>query len=356
MSLGAFLSSSTAGGANGLEHAVSAALLLLHSHAAAASMSGGAAATVVTAAAAAAPPAAAAASPHAPLGPDERDHYVHAAAAVLHSHGESCSRSRSRLARRIVSAQLSRLGGDGEHGGGGAGGAVTPADAHGCPFHPASDMFAAQERHKQKQARRRWKCGYCGKVFVSEAYLDRHMGLRHGSAVPLNATTCLADFCGVLGCEGGVGGGGGDGGGGGSGVGAGAAAVAGCAVDAQGVDRLRFKCKAAMLRCFPPARGAAWARAQATADARWCEPLRCRAGGAVGAVGAGVVGQSQEWAAETATAADSEWAALLALSASWVGWLGIAATAAFYWALGQYGCDVRMRPDLRPGLLSKRRR
>jgi len=349
----------TGGGSDGLEHASAAALvlLLLHSHAAAAaSVSGGAAATVVTATAA--PPAAAAASPHAPLGSDERDHYVHAAAAVLHSHGESCSRSRSRLARRIVSAQLSRLGGDGE-GGGGAGGAVTPADAHGCPFHPASDMFAAQERHKQKQARRRWKCGYCDKVFVSEAYLDRHMGLRHGSAVPLNATTCLADFCGVLGCEGGIDGSGGDGGGVGSGLGAGAAAVAGCAADAQGVDRLRFKCKAAMLRCFPPARGAAWARAQATADARWCEPLRCRAGGAVGAAGAGAVGQSQEWAAGragTAEAADSEWAALLALSASWVGWLGIAATAAFYWALGQYGCDVRMRPDLRPGLLSKSKR
>jgi len=70
-----------------------------------------------------------------------------------------------------------------------------------CILHPSFDMLAQQEQNKDMLTRREWKCNYCGKRFVDEFYLDRHMDNKHESELPPNATVCLADLCPMFGCN-----------------------------------------------------------------------------------------------------------------------------------------------------------
>ncbi len=87
------------------------------------------------------------------------------------------------------------------------GGAVVPAAAAAglrlsaaCPFHPSKSVHARQNRHKALEPQGFWRCGFCKKQFRSEAFLDRHMDLRHHAEVDANTTVCLGDFCDILGC------------------------------------------------------------------------------------------------------------------------------------------------------------
>ena len=70
-----------------------------------------------------------------------------------------------------------------------------------CPFHPSQDMYHEHEMHKIAVDAMEYKCGYCGKLFVNEFYIDRHMDRHHRNMISVNATTCLADYCPILGCS-----------------------------------------------------------------------------------------------------------------------------------------------------------
>ena len=40
-----------------------------------------------------------------------------------------------------------------------------------------------------------WTCGYCGKQFKNEYYLDMHLENAHMDQIQPNRTVCLADYC-----------------------------------------------------------------------------------------------------------------------------------------------------------------
>ena len=69
-----------------------------------------------------------------------------------------------------------------------------------CPLHPSLDRYEEQEKNKQRFDRKEWHCKYCGKKFVSEFYIDRHMDNKHEFELKENASTCLADYCNIFGC------------------------------------------------------------------------------------------------------------------------------------------------------------
>ena len=103
---------------------------------------------------------------------------------------EDCSRSRSRVARALIRQRglVPRGGRD----------SALPA---GCPLRRDVDLFADQEDHKKAVRHNVWRCRFCGKAFVSEAWLDAHMARSHGDTLTSNATAyCLGDLCDVLDC------------------------------------------------------------------------------------------------------------------------------------------------------------
>jgi hypothetical protein len=48
-----------------------------------------------------------------------------------------------------------------------------------CPLSRTADRFWWQEAAKEAQAQGLWRCRLCGKQFISEEHLDRHLGSRH---------------------------------------------------------------------------------------------------------------------------------------------------------------------------------
>lgn len=52
-----------------------------------------------------------------------------------------------------------------------------------CPLSPINDIFEEHEKNKEEIAYSKWKCGYCGKIFRTEHYLDKHMHLKHGDTL-----------------------------------------------------------------------------------------------------------------------------------------------------------------------------
>lgn len=48
-----------------------------------------------------------------------------------------------------------------------------------CAWHPSNDRYFDQERNKSELSMREWKCGYCGKIFRTEHYMDLHMHRHH---------------------------------------------------------------------------------------------------------------------------------------------------------------------------------
>ena len=83
----------------------------------------------------------------------------------------ACSRELSRQARHILrDVVLSSDTAD-----------SMPED---CPFNPKLDRYLEHENHKSGLRRSHWKCGYCGKQFRNEEYMDRHMERRHMDKIP----------------------------------------------------------------------------------------------------------------------------------------------------------------------------
>lgn len=102
---------------------------------------------------------------------------------------ESCERIRSREAR----ASLDRL-------------VWRPLRSRGlglspyCPLASENDILRAQEDAKLRLSDRHWKCRLCGKNFVAEQYLDKHLARRHPwhrFKDESSHQVCFADFCGV---------------------------------------------------------------------------------------------------------------------------------------------------------------
>lgn len=67
-----------------------------------------------------------------------------------------------------------------------------------CPLEEWRDVWKTYEQHKHKKRRSRWSCGYCGKTFRTEKYLDLHMVHRHANEATPQADVCLADLYDVL--------------------------------------------------------------------------------------------------------------------------------------------------------------
>mmetsp|Transcript_11328 Transcript_11328/g.26085 ORF Transcript_11328/g.26085 Transcript_11328/m.26085 type:complete len:293 (-) Transcript_11328:26-904(-) len=99
-----------------------------------------------------------------------------------------CSRVLSRKVRKAVEKEVVRLAAK-------AGLDTWPA---GCPFDPQLDLYGSHEKQKQRKrpgsTSAQWTCGFCGKIFKSEHYLDLHMETKHMNETPANGA-CLADYC-----------------------------------------------------------------------------------------------------------------------------------------------------------------
>lgn len=102
-----------------------------------------------------------------------------------------CSRESSRVVRRIVQSKLTPIF-QKYH-------VELPLD---CPFHPARDLFAPQESAKVKHRPTQWTCGFCGKNFYEEKFLDLHFDNRHrGRVNQAEDAICLADYCDIMRCD-----------------------------------------------------------------------------------------------------------------------------------------------------------
>jgi hypothetical protein len=99
---------------------------------------------------------------------------VFAVCAVNFGIVEACSRSLSRQARNIflndifpsVNIKASDL-------------------PESCPLHTDFDMYKSQESNKYMEHSSEWQCKYCGKKFVSEKYIDKHMDNYHRTLIPV---------------------------------------------------------------------------------------------------------------------------------------------------------------------------
>lgn len=103
----------------------------------------------------------------------------------------SCSRVNSRYARGILQRSIYDL--------------LQSANIKfsvGCPLHPSRDLFREQEEVKNSNYQSGWICGYCGKWFYEERFLDQHFDNRHSGMLDavVNAT-CLDDYCDILRCD-----------------------------------------------------------------------------------------------------------------------------------------------------------
>jgi len=48
-----------------------------------------------------------------------------------------------------------------------------------CIFGTDRDMYAVQEQNKYSENPGKWTCGFCGKSFYDEKFLDKHFDERH---------------------------------------------------------------------------------------------------------------------------------------------------------------------------------
>lgn len=96
-----------------------------------------------------------------------------------------CDAEKSRRVRKVIQDALLPLTGK----------VGFPSD---CPLQEKRDLWKTYEQHKNKKRRSRWSCGYCGKTFRTESYLDLHMVHRHVNEANPDADVCLADWYDVL--------------------------------------------------------------------------------------------------------------------------------------------------------------
>lgn len=52
-----------------------------------------------------------------------------------------------------------------------------------CPFHTKRDIFGPQQAAKFQHRPSQWTCGFCGKSFFEEKYLDMHFDNRHKGVI-----------------------------------------------------------------------------------------------------------------------------------------------------------------------------
>lgn len=109
----------------------------------------------------------------------------------LTSANDDCSRSRARIVRNIMTAELSPIYEEFS--------VRMPAK---CPLSPERDTYSSHEAHKYMEAASKWTCNYCGKGFYEERFIDMHMDNRHRNMMKIGAeSTCLADYCDVFRCD-----------------------------------------------------------------------------------------------------------------------------------------------------------
>lgn len=169
-----------------------------------------------------------------------------------------CNRVISRQVRRVVEKEI-----------------VKPAAKESldkwpenCPLDPARDLYSLQEAKKSRKrgSHLQWACGFCGKVFKSEHYLDLHMERRHMKEVPIRSI-CLADYCEVFEvCQ--VEGR------------ARRAAMANSHQDQQSCQpdvmaKARKRCEDSLSKCFP-LQASASRQLHARLSRHWCQVLDCR--------------------------------------------------------------------------------
>ena len=71
-----------------------------------------------------------------------------------------------------------------------------------CPLRPENEVFGVQEEHKYHDPFHKWGCGFCGKFFTTEHFLDSHFDRKHDSERKSGAkVACLADYCDILRCD-----------------------------------------------------------------------------------------------------------------------------------------------------------
>ncbi|GFS21264.1 zinc finger, C2H2-type domain-containing protein [Elysia marginata] len=107
------------------------------------------------------------------------------------SHPEKvCPRDKSRVVSRVVREKMFPAFNE-------LGVQLNPS----CSFSLERDIYAIQEDHKVEESSTRWTCNFCGKSFVSEFYLDRHLENRHKDSIQTGDVVCLADVCDVFRCD-----------------------------------------------------------------------------------------------------------------------------------------------------------
>lgn len=72
-----------------------------------------------------------------------------------------------------------------------------------CPFHPLRDIFGPQQAAKKQNRPSQFECGFCGKSFFEEKFLDLHFETRHKNNINMVRTslflnTTLPQFLFVL--------------------------------------------------------------------------------------------------------------------------------------------------------------
>lgn len=78
--------------------------------------------------------------------------------------------------------------------------ANTPLDT--CTLSLSKDVYRHQEAQKSFSHANHWLCGFCGKAFKTEQYLDKHFDLKHNDKKDNdNASSCMGDHCEWLRCE-----------------------------------------------------------------------------------------------------------------------------------------------------------
>lgn len=107
----------------------------------------------------------------------------------------SCSRSVARNVRKAIDKEVLKVAAK-------VGIDKWPAD---CPFEPGRDIFFRHEKQKQRKRtgggssshNGQWTCGFCGKKFKNEHYLDLHMERKHQNETP-SGGVCLSNYCEVF--------------------------------------------------------------------------------------------------------------------------------------------------------------
>ncbi|KAG5683436.1 hypothetical protein PVAND_012717 [Polypedilum vanderplanki] len=102
-----------------------------------------------------------------------------------------CSRDSSRIVRKIVQTKLTPIFQKYK--------IEIPIE---CPFHQNRDLFLPQENAKIRNRPTQFTCGFCGKSFYEEKFLDLHFDNRHKKHVNhAEDSICLADYCDILRCD-----------------------------------------------------------------------------------------------------------------------------------------------------------